>query len=286
MLLTLETLDGPLTRLGSIRSAASCPIPAGNSSFAPADVTGHGTGRRLGSVEHVAELEYRQWRFRRPPGSTELFLVRHGESEPAVPGRAFPLVDGHGDPALAPEGREQAERVADRLADQDISALYVTTLRRTTETAAPLAKRLGLTPVVEPELREVHLGEWEGGLFRERTAEGHPLARRILAEERWDVIPGAEPHDAFVARVRDALARIVAAHPDERVAVFSHGGVIGQLMSQAVGGGRSFAFVGCDNGSISHLVAIADGWVVRRFNDTAHLDEGFDLDPRPDLPEG
>ena len=44
----------------------------------------------------------RQARFRRPPGSTELFLVRHGESEPAVPGQAFPLVDGHGDPNTSP----------------------------------------------------------------------------------------------------------------------------------------------------------------------------------------
>jgi probable phosphoglycerate mutase len=234
----------------------------------------------------VVDREYRQPRFRRPPGSTELFLVRHGESEPAVPGRSFALVDGHGDPALASEGREQAARVADRLADQGIEALYVSTLRRTVETAAPLAERLGLVPQVEPDLREVYLGEWEGGLFRQGVAENHPIAQELLAEERWDVIPGAERHEAFVARVAVAARCIVAAHPGQRVAVFSHGGVIGQLMSQAVGGGRSFAFLGCDNGSISQLVAIGDRWVVRRFNDTAHLQEGFDLDPQPDLPEG
>jgi probable phosphoglycerate mutase len=234
----------------------------------------------------VVDREYRQPRFRRPPGSTELFLVRHGESEPAVPGRSFALVDGHGDPALASEGRVQAARVADRLADQGIEAIYVSTLRRTVETAAPLAERLGLVPQVEPDLREVYLGEWEGGLFRQGVAENHPIAQELLAKERWDVIPGAEPHDAFVARVAAAARRIVAAHPGQRVAVFSHGGVIGQLMSQAVGGGRSFAFLGCDNGSISQLVAIGDRWVVRRFNDTAHLQEGFDLDPQPDLPEG
>jgi len=64
----------------------------------------------------------RQARFRRPPGATEVFLVRHGESEPAVAGQVFPLVDGHGDPALAPEGREQAERVADQI---DAGMVYV-----------------------------------------------------------------------------------------------------------------------------------------------------------------
>ena len=50
----------------------------------------------------------------------------------------------------------------------------MTTLRRTHETAAPLAARLGLTPIVEPDLREVHLGEWEGEL----TASGWPRATR------------------------------------------------------------------------------------------------------------
>src|SRR5436190_23963188 len=97
--------------------------------------------------------EYRQTRFKRPPGSTELILVRHGESEAMVPGRPFPLVDGHGDPALAPLGREQAEQVGVRLAAHPIDAIYVSTLRRTHETAAPLAARLGLVPIVERDLR-------------------------------------------------------------------------------------------------------------------------------------
>ena len=245
----------------------------------------------------MAEREYRQSRFRRPPGSTELFLVRHGESEPVVPGRSFALVDGHGDPGLAPDGHEQAALVAERLSGRGIEEIYVTTLRRTAETAAPLAERTGLTPLVEADLREVHLGEWEGGLFRQRVAEGDPLAQRMLAEERWDVIPGAEDHDAFMGRVRAAAGRIVAAHPDQRVAVFTHGGVIGALLIQAVGGGRPFAFVGSDNGSISHLVAIPPNrgipagegevrWVLRRFNDTAHLRDDFDPDPVAHLPEG
>lgn len=227
----------------------------------------------------------RQARFRRPPGATELFLVRHGESEPAVPDRPFPLVDGHGDPALAPEGREQAERVGERLAAAGIDAIYVTTLRRTAETAAPLARRLGLEPRVEPDLREVFLGEWEGGLFRHHVAEGHPAAVRMMTEERWDAIPGGEPTDGFRARVRAGLERIVLAHPDQRVVVVSHGGVIGELVRAAVESPRAFAFVGADNGSISHLVVTGERWVVRRFNDTSHLGDGIDLDAAPSLPE-
>ncbi|GAB2925574.1 histidine phosphatase family protein [Nonomuraea fastidiosa] len=224
--------------------------------------------------ERDEPVEYRQHRFRTPPGATEVLLVRHGESEPARPDRPFPLVDGQGDPALAPEGREQAERVALRLAAEPIDAIYVSTLRRTSETAAPLAARLGLTPVVEPELREVHLGEWEGGLLRRMVAEGHPLARRMSAEERWDVIPGAEPAAAFSARVRKALEKLAGAHPDQRIVVVTHGGVIAEALA-AASGSRPFAFLGVDNASVSHLVLTEKRWILRRFNDTAHLAPTF-----------
>ncbi len=217
-----------------------------------------------------AEVEYRQARFQPPSGSTELLLVRHGESAPARASEPFPLVDGHGDPELAPEGRQQAEDVAQRLGTERVDAIYVTSLRRTAQTAAPLARRLDLTPLVEAGLREVHLGEWEGGLFRRMVAENSPAAQRMWAEERWDVIPGAEPAAMFAARVRQAVERLAADHPDQRLVVFTHGGVIGQVLALA-SRSRPFAFLGADNGSISHIVVTGEQWLVRRFNDTAHL---------------
>lgn len=223
---------------------------------------------------------YRQPRFQAPPGATELILVRHGESQPAVDGEPFALVDGHGDPALSPEGREQAARVCARLATERIDAIYVTNLRRTSETAAALADVLGLTPVVEPDLREVFLGEWEGGQFRRRVAELDPIAVRMIEEERWDVIPGAEPAADFAARVRGAVERIAAAHPDQRVAAFAHGGTIGEILAQAA---RSspWAFSSADNASISHLVITAPRWIVRRFNDTSHLETALTTGAEP-----
>ncbi len=217
------------------------------------------------------EIEYRQHRFSPPPGATEIFLVRHGESAPARASRPFDLVDGQADPDLAPEGRDHAERVGRRLAGERIDAIYVTTLRRTSQTAAPLAAKLGLTPVVVPELREIHLGDWEGGLFRQYTTDGHPIADRLWTEQRWDIIPGAESDEVFGARIRSALTRIATAHPDQRVAVFTHGGVIGEVFAQASRAVERFAFLGADNGSVSHLVVHGDVWMVRRFNDTAHL---------------
>lgn len=223
---------------------------------------------------------YRQPRFQAPPGATELILVRHGESQPAVDGEPFDLVDGHGDPALSPEGREQAGRVCARLSTERIDAIYVTTLRRTSETAAALAEFLGLTPIVEPDLREVYLGDWEGGQFRKRVAELDPIAVRMIEEERWDVIPGAEPGEEFSARVRRAVERIAAAHPDQRVAVFAHGGTIGEIFAQAAGS-RPWAFSAADNASISHLVVTPQRWVVRRFNDTSHLETALTTGAEP-----
>lgn len=200
-----------------------------------------------------------------------MLLVRHGESEPADPRQPFPLVDGRGDPGLSPEGVTQAERLADRLASLDVAAVYITPLRRTRETAAPLASRLGLEPHVEPGLVEVHLGAWEGGIYRERVAAGDPLALRMFEEERWDVIPGAEPNEAVAERARAALERIVARHPDELVVAVSHAGVIGMLLAELTGS-RPFAFVGSDNAAVSAVVGFAGRWFLRRFNDTAHLE--------------
>ena len=201
----------------------------------------------------------------------ELLLVRHGESEAYLDGRPFALVGGHGDPPLSPLGMEQAERICARLGTAGIDAIYVTTLRRTAQTAMPLAKQLGLDLRVEPGLREVYLGDWEGGLFRKMVAAGHPISQRMFAEERWDVIPGAEPAASFADRVRAAILRLAAVHRGERVAAVTHGGVIGRALALA-SGSRPFAFIGADNASISRLVISSDQWIVRAFNDTAHLE--------------
>ncbi len=217
--------------------------------------------------------EYRQLRFAEPPGATAVLLVRHGESEPLVDERPFPSTDGQGDPGLAPEGVEQARRVCRRLAVEGVDAIYVTSLRRAAQTAAPLVRDLGVAAAVEPDLREVFLGEWEGGLLRKMMAEQSPLARRVVDEQRCEIIPGAESAAAFSGRVRRALERIAAAHGDQRVALFTHGGVVGELLAQA-SGSAPFAFTGADNGSISEIVVAGPRWIVRRFNDTAHLDDG------------
>jgi 2,3-bisphosphoglycerate-dependent phosphoglycerate mutase len=222
------------------------------------------------------DREYRQTPFAPPPGALDLLLVRHGASMPWVPGRDFTLRDGHGDPELSPEGFGQAEKVAERLATESVDAIYVTTLRRTHQTAEPLARRTGIEPRVEADLREVFLGDWEGGVFRQKVVEADPVAVRMFQLESWAVIPGAEADGEFAARVRGAVLRLAAAHPDQRVVAVTHGGVIGSVLQQA-SRSRGFAFSNADNASISQIVVVGDRWIVRRFNDTAHLTPHFSL---------
>ncbi len=101
----------------------------------------------------------------------------------------------------------------------------------------------------------------------------------MYAAHRWDVIPDAEPDDAFTARVIGALATVVADRPDRRVVVVAHGGVIAKAIAIAAGSDRTFAFL-ADNASISELVHVDGRWILRRFNDTAHLEDRFEEPPR------
>lgn len=215
--------------------------------------------------------EYRQPVYCPPKGAADLLLIRHGESMPARLGESFPMKDGQGDPALHPNGEAQALAVGERLKGDRFEAIYVTTLQRTHQTAAPLAAHLGLTPRVEADLREVYLGDWDGGLYRIKAAEDAPEFQRARENQEWGEIPGAETTAQLQARVRSGLLRIARAHTDERVAVFVHGGVIGAALAVA-SGCAPFAFTGAANGSISRLVILGDVMTIRGFNDCAHLE--------------
>lgn len=207
-----------------------------------------------------------------PAGATEVVLVRHGASAAAQVGVKFPLVDGRSNPPLADAGRSQAASVAARLKHESFNRLFVSSLVRTHETAAPLVEASGMEPEVLPDLSEVYLGEFEGGEYRIRAGRNDPIIQQVFAEQRWDAIPGAESLEDLGRRVRGAVEHVVAATgPDASAVVFAHGAVIGELCRQATDS-RPFAFVHSDNGSISRIVVQDDGrWLLRSFNDISHL---------------
>lgn len=215
--------------------------------------------------------EARQHRFQAPKGAADLLLIRHGETQAAMRGQSFPMIDGQGDPALRAEGEVQAGHVAERLKTEPIKAIYVTTMQRTHQTAAPLADAFGIVPKVEADLREVFLGDWDGGEFRFRAAQNDPAFVRARDRHEWGELPGAETTAALQARVKAGLLRIARAHPDQLVAVVVHGGVISAALAVATGS-PAFAFNGADNGSISRVVVHGEGMILRGYNDVSHLD--------------
>ena len=217
--------------------------------------------------------KYPQTSFTAPAGSTRITLVRHGQTEAADPSEPFPLKHGHGDPLLTDLGEQQAVRVADRLVHEAIDGLYVSSLTRTHQTAEPLASRIGQRPAEEHDLREVFLGEWEGGVFRQKLQEGHPAAVAFRQTYEWGSIPGAETNQQLTERTANVLHRIHDRHGDEHIVCFVHGGVIAALCSHATGG-HLVGFGGADNCSIHRLVLTNERWFLRSFNDSTHLD-GF-----------
>lgn len=136
---------------------------------------------------------------------TTLLLVRHGETD----WNAERRWQGHADVPLNDRGREQAYALAETLAGETIDAIYTSDLSRARETADILGARLGVTVVVDPDLREIDVGPLEG-----LTAD------ESRAVEGW---PG-EPIEEHSDRVMRALGRIAAAHPQGRVLAVTHGG--------------------------------------------------------------
>jgi probable phosphoglycerate mutase len=202
-------------------------------------------------------------------GACQILLVRHGQSAPFVPDQPFELIDGHGNPHLTELGQHQARLLGERLAEEPIDAIYASNLTRTSQTAAPLAANLGLKTYIDRDLREVFLGEFEGGLLRQRSAENHPAVVAMRANGEWGEIPGAESNAEFTRRTVGAVEQIAAAHPDQLVAVFCHGGVVGAVLGH-VAGVSPFTFNGSRHTAISHVVANQVGWVIRSFNDGSH----------------
>ena len=131
----------------------------------------------------------------------------------------------------------------------------------------------GIDPVVDADLREVFLGEWEGGLLRQKAVDGDPMFEQVHGRAAL----GRDPRRRVARRCSGAacgaaVERIAGAHPGGRVVVFSHGAAIGEILAQA-SGSAPFAFVDPDNASISKIVVTPDRWIVRGYNDTAHLRE-------------
>lgn len=166
----------------------------------------------------------------KPPPPTTVLFVRHGQTPTTgsvLPGRAKGL-------HLADKGRDQAEAAAERIAAlPKITAVYASPLERAKETAAPIAKRIGLRVVIEKGLLECDFGEWTGRELKElarlpewTTVQRYPSGFRF---------PGGESFSEMRTRMSETVGRLSSAHPGETIVAVSHADPIKAVVADALG---------------------------------------------------
>ena len=209
------------------------------------------------------------------PGAVRLYLIRHGESESNVARREGRLSDY--DPPLTEVGRQQAERVGERMARYGVDAVYASPLQRAYNTGNEIAKRLNMQVRVIDDLQEINEPLRERG---EAFDENLPLPegvthddikRKFEADPTWDNLPGSESSAHFRKRIVGAIDQIVADCPGKKVAVACHGGVIQSYVAHVLGLKSDFP-VYAFNASITSIRAAGDRRVIWRLNDLAHLE--------------
>lgn len=151
---------------------------------------------------------------------TTFFWVRHGTNDWVGRALAGDLEGVH----LNAQGKQEAERLALRLASVPFAAIYSSPLDRTVETAQPLAGRTGLPVLRRPRLIEVGSGEWRGREFQE--LHGDPRWQRYNRFRSGTRGPGGELMSEIATRVVDEMEELRALHGGETVALFSHADVI------------------------------------------------------------
>ena len=160
-----------------------------------------------------------------PPSPRHLLLLRHGQSVWNAEGRW----QGQADPPLSSLGEEQARDAAKRLATGDFAGLVSSTLTRARQTAEILAEALDLDIRLEPELREIDVGQWTG-LTRTEIEDRWPGELADWSEGRSESPLGGESRTALAERARGALRRIsAAASPGEKLLVVTHGALLRHL---------------------------------------------------------
>ena len=202
-----------------------------------------------------------------------LLIVRHGETVWNHQGR----IQGHTDVALSERGRQQARRLAGRLAGTPIDAAYCSDLRRAAETAEAILQDRPDDPPAPPlqptpRLREYHKGAYEGltdAEIRSRFPGEYPA---YLTKDLDFAPAGGESVRAVSVRMAAVIHEIKARHLGETALVVGHGGSLRAALRGLLGmppdGNWRFAFANC---GLTIVETYADNAVLRLFNDTSHL---------------
>ncbi|MER6953330.1 MULTISPECIES: histidine phosphatase family protein [unclassified Streptomyces] len=194
-----------------------------------------------------------------------LLLIRHGQTTANVDYLLDTAVPGAG---LTELGEQQAAALPQALADEDIDALYASTLVRTQLTAAPLAAARGLDVLVRDGIREISAGDLE--MLPGDSEHGELYMRTVFAWAAGDVdlrMPGGESGAEFLARY-DGVVAEAAASGARTVALVSHGAAIrGWAAARVDGVDVPFAAAHrlANTGTVVLEGSPADGWKVLKW---------------------
>ena len=200
---------------------------------------------------------------------TRLVAIRHGETDWNVDTR----IQGQIDIGLNANGRWQAQRLGQALADERIDAVYSSDLGRALETAHALAREAGVPVQPQIALRERAFGIFEGLTFAEIEQRFPDDARRWRQRDAGFGPQGGETLREFYARAVAAVADLAARHRGQHIAVVTHGGVLDALYRAAtripLDAPRTWQ-VG--NASINRLLHGDDGFTLVGWSDAFHLE--------------
>ncbi len=207
--------------------------------------------------------------------TTEFIVIRHGETAWNAQAR----IQGHLDSPLNEEGLAQALLVGERLGHETFSALYSSDLGRALQTVQPIADRPQHEVVPEPRLRESHTGVFQGLTGAQCEREYPQDYGRFKSRDPDHVLPGGESVRQLFQRVCGIFTDLAQAHPDQRVVVITHGGVLDALHRFANGIAlerpRDFPIY---NASLNFIVCQDARWSVQRWGDISHLTRDATLD--------
>jgi broad specificity phosphatase PhoE len=183
-----------------------------------------------------------------PPMLT-IHFVRHGDTTQAAEG----VFCGDLDPPLTEHGRAQAELVARAVASYGASALYSSPKLRARQTAEPIARACRLQPVVEPGLREIAYGTWEGRTEADIRASDPGAFQEWTVDPALVAPPGGESAFQIAGRALPVVARIRQEHRTGHVLVVSHKATVRVIVCALLGVplARFRSHIACPTASIT-----------------------------------
>ncbi|MBI3163944.1 MAG: histidine phosphatase family protein [Chloroflexi bacterium] len=164
---------------------------------------------------------------------TNFWLIRHGQTDWNLKGKwQGQSADA---PPLNETGIAQALAILDGLPRADFAAVYSSDLLRAKQTAELIAAPLGLTVILDPRLREMNLGAWEGMLSDDIQAQ-YPQELKEREKNPFEArAPNGETPREAAERVLAAVNEIAGEHPNASVLIVSHGVALSVIICRANG---------------------------------------------------